>query len=151
MTRDPSTLDTLDAAECYRLLGTRPVGRLGLVVDGYPVIQPVNFALDDGIIVIRSRPGTKLTALQHANVTFQVDDIDLHRHTGWSVLVRGQAEEVGPDHSVSITAHTRRTALQPWVDGPEFHWVRIIPHGISGRRLVPADLPNWDLGTAAYM
>jgi hypothetical protein len=29
--------------------------------------------------------------------------------------------------------------------------VRIIPHGISGRRIRPGESHDWDLGTAAYM
>ncbi len=147
---DPS-LTVLSSAECYELLGTQEVGRLGVIAEQYPLIIPVNYAMDQGIVVIRSRPGTKLTNAEHANVTFEVDEINRATRSGWSVLVRGQAEEVSDDHSDEIIERTQASGVRPWAPGPEFHWVRIIPHGISGRRITPGHGAQWRLGTAAYM
>lgn len=147
---DPA-LTTLTSSECYELLGSRQFGRLGVIAERYPLIIPVNYALEDNVVVIRSRPGTKLANAEHANVTFQVDHIDEQTHSGWSVLVRAQAETVTPEHSREITERTAATGLQPWAPGEDFHWVRLIPHGISGRRLVAGQIREWELGTAAYM
>jgi len=148
----PTSLETLTSAECYALLRSRHVGRLGVVVDRYPEILPVNFAMDGYTVVFRSRPGSKLVAADHANVTFQVDEIDPESRSGWSVLVRGQAERVGPRHNGSVAARTEGTDVRPWVpldDGG--HWVRIVAHGISGRRITATQpAPNWEFDTAAH-
>ena len=150
MTTDES-MSVLTSEECYALLETGEFGRLGVIVDRYPVIIPVNYAMDENIVVIRSKPGTKLTGAQHANVTFQVDHVDQVNRSGWSVLVRGQAEEVTADHGKDIVDRTERTGVRPYAPGEDFRWVRIIPHGISGRRINSAEDQQWRLGTAAYM
>ena len=74
---DPS-LQALTTQECYLLLATQQVGRLGVNAEHYPLIFPVNYGLDRGIIVIRTNPGTKLAAATHANVTFEVDHRSVH-------------------------------------------------------------------------
>lgn len=149
-TGDP-TLTELSSSQCYDLLQTARYGRLGLVAEHYPLIIPINYAMDGGVIVFRSGPGTKLTNAEQANVTFQVDEIDQQRHSGWTVLVRGQAEEVTAGHSDDLVERTKATGLQPWIPGTDFRWVRIIPHAIAGRRIVPGHAHDWELGTAAYM
>ena len=146
-----STMTVLTSDECYRLLGTRQVGRLGVIAEHYPLIIPVNYAMDEGIVVIRSRPGLKSDNLQQANVTFQVDHLDEMNRGGWSVLVRGQAEEVTDEHSERIIRHTHETGLRPYAPGTDFHWIRIIPHGITGRRIVAGAGDEWEYGTGAYM
>jgi nitroimidazol reductase NimA-like FMN-containing flavoprotein (pyridoxamine 5'-phosphate oxidase superfamily) len=145
------TLAVLSSQECFQLVATRQFGRLGVIAEHYPLIIPMNYALDNDVVVVRSRPGLKLDSAQHANVTFQVDDIDAADHSGWSVLIRGQAEEVTADHSREIVESTHASGVQPWAPGEEFHWVRIIPHGVSGRRLRPGQSADWEFGTAAYM
>src|SRR2546423_9211929 len=74
--------EEMSRAECIRLLGTVPVGRVAVVVDGDPVIVPVNFVMNGEDIVFRTAVGTKFRGL-HANpsVAFQVDHIDLVRET----------------------------------------------------------------------
>jgi nitroimidazol reductase NimA-like FMN-containing flavoprotein (pyridoxamine 5'-phosphate oxidase superfamily) len=136
-----AALEVLPASECYRLLATHEVGRIGVNAEHYPMIFPVNYAMDGTTVVIRTAPGTKLTAAEHANVTFEVDDIDRRARTGWSVLVRGLAEEVGPEHRPELVARTHAAGATPWAPGEHGNWLRIIPHHISGRRIVPGELP----------
>ncbi|MFC5238221.1 pyridoxamine 5'-phosphate oxidase family protein [Pseudonocardia zijingensis] len=95
-------------------------------------------------------PGTKLDAVQHTNVAFEVDEIDRHTRSGWSVLVRGLAEEVTPAHREELVAHTKGTGLTTWAPGEHGHWVRLIPQAISGRRIVPGELPP-PFENAAYL
>ncbi len=151
MTSESQVLNSLSSDECYALLSDGHVGRLGVMIDGYPVIIPVNYAMDGFVIVFHSRPGNKLDHLQYANVTFQADHVDDVARTGWSVLVRGQAEVVGSHHSETIVNATAEAPVQAWVPGTEGHSVRVIPHGISGRRITSTDEKGWHLGTAAYM
>ncbi|MEO5831785.1 MAG: pyridoxamine 5'-phosphate oxidase family protein [Nakamurella sp.] len=154
---DPSSHDpvveltVLDHAECYRLLGTRQIGRLGVIAEHHPLIIPMNFAMDDDIIVVRSGPGLKLDSARHANVTFQVDDIDAATHTGWSVLIRGVAEEMTAAHHPKLIERTARTGLQSWVPGDDLRWIRIIPHGISGRRITARPGSEWSWGIGGLM
>jgi hypothetical protein len=141
MTDGSPDLVELDADECYRLLATQEIGRLGVNTALYPLIFPVNYALDRGVIVIRTHPGTKLTAAGHANVSFQVDEIDRRTRSGWSVLVRGLAEELTSAHGAELIERTRASGVRPWAPGEHGRWLRIIPQGIGGRRIVPGELP----------
>jgi nitroimidazol reductase NimA-like FMN-containing flavoprotein (pyridoxamine 5'-phosphate oxidase superfamily) len=137
----PASLRELSQEECYRLLATQQIGRLGVNAENYPLIFPVNYALDDEVVVFRSNAGLKLTAADHANVTFEVDDIDPFRRTGWSIVIRGLAEEVTRDHRDELIARTAATGVEPWAPGDRGHWLRIIPHKVTGRLIVPGELP----------
>ena len=146
-----ATLLEMEAEECYRLLAGHEIGRLGVFAEHYPLIFPVNYALDRGdVIVVRTHAGTMLAAASHANVTFEVDDIDRRRRSGWSVLVRGLAEELTSAHRAELIERTTHSGARPWAPGVRERWMRIIPHGISGRRIVPADLPP-PFGPSAYL
>ncbi len=144
------TLLELTHDECVALLSTRRVGRLGVMAEHYPLILPVNFALDHDVIVVRTGSGTKHSGMLHANVTFEVDQIDEITHAGWSVLVKGLAEEVGPDSSEDIADRTMAAAPKPWAPGEHEHWMRIIPHSVTGRRLDPGALSDF-FEAAAYL
>jgi nitroimidazol reductase NimA-like FMN-containing flavoprotein (pyridoxamine 5'-phosphate oxidase superfamily) len=135
-------LQHLSQDECFALLATQEIGRIGINAEHYPLIFPVNYALDHGVIVIRSGAGTKLTQASHANVTFEVDEIDRRQRSGWSVLVRGLAEEVTDHHRDALVERTKTTAKEPWAPGEHGHYLRLIPHAVSGRRLVPGELPS---------
>ena len=136
-----ATMEPIPADDCYRPLGTQEVGRLGVNAEHYPLIFPVNYAMDGTTIVIRTQPGTKLTAAAHANVSFEVDEIDRRTRSGWSMLVRGLAEEVTSEHRAELVEATKASGAQPWAPGEHGNWLRLIPHQISGRRIVPGELP----------
>ena len=135
-------LEALDTSECYRLLGTQQLGRLGVVLDHYPVVLPVNYALDGDVVVVRMHPGPLLSAASSANVGFEVDDVDPATRSGWSVLVRGLAEEVTDAHRADLVARTTASGVAPWAPGEHGHWLRLIPHAVSGRRITPGQLPT---------
>ncbi|PRY50724.1 nitroimidazol reductase NimA-like FMN-containing flavoprotein (pyridoxamine 5'-phosphate oxidase superfamily) [Geodermatophilus tzadiensis] len=134
-------MEELSADECSRLLATQEIGRLAVNAEHHPLVFPVNYAVDGTTIVIRTAPGTKLAAADHANVTFEVDEIDRRTRSGWSVLVRGVAEEVGPGHRADLVARTEATGVQPWAPGEHGRWLRLIPTSVTGRRIVPGELP----------
>jgi uncharacterized protein len=149
-TMTDASLEEIPADECYRLLATQEIGRLAVNAEHHPLVFPVNFALDGTTIVIRTRAGTKLAAAEHANVSFEVDEIDRRTRSGWSVLVRGLAEEVGPEHRAVLVERTHATGVEPWAPGEHGNWLRIIPHEVSGRRIVPGQLP-WGVDDRAYL
>lgn len=138
-----ATLTTLDRAECLELLHAQPVGRLAVIDGDSPLVVPVNYTLDGGCIVFRSDLGTKLAALAHHKVSFEVDYIDWYHCTGWSVLVRGAAYEATHwevDHLL----------LEPWAEGDKRHWVRIPIVEVTGRRLDAIEL-DWPLDGRGYI
>ena len=144
-------LATLSSAQCVRLMAGSTVGRLGLIVDGYPLIVPVNFALDRDVVCVRTHSGSLVARADHANVSFEIDELHPADRTGWSVLVRGLAELVTPAHDADLADRTRSSGASPWAPGEKNSWLRIIPHGISGRRIQHDEGSGWRLGTAAYM
>jgi nitroimidazol reductase NimA-like FMN-containing flavoprotein (pyridoxamine 5'-phosphate oxidase superfamily) len=136
---NPSTprrrrLEELGVDECLRLLRTRFVGRIAYVVDGRPNIMPLNYAVVDGAIVMRTGYGDTLDTLaDRPAVAFEVDDIDPDYHQGWSVVVHGKAEEVWHPNEL---ARLRDVPLRPWAPGAREHYVRILSSQITGRRIV---------------
>jgi len=141
MTSAAGSLDVIGVDECYELLASAEVGRIGVNAAHYPLIIPVNYGLDGRTIVIRTHPGTTLSAAAHANVSFEIDEIDRRTRSGWSVLVRGLAEEVGPEDRPEFVARTHAAGVTPWAPGEHGNWLRIITHHISGRRIVAGELP----------
>ena len=126
---DEPVLDELSRAECLELLAGHGVGRIAVATPGAsPLIAPVNYLLDGDVVVFRSGPGSKLRALRGTPVSFQLDEIDETRHTGWSVLVKGAAYE-------ATRWETDHLDLPTWAPGDRGHWVRVVPAVITGRRL----------------
>jgi nitroimidazol reductase NimA-like FMN-containing flavoprotein (pyridoxamine 5'-phosphate oxidase superfamily) len=94
-------IDPLSPAECHRLLGTHTLGRVGITSGGLPVILPVHYVYDDGVIVFRTGTGTKLRAAVNGDVlAFEVDAYDAQSGRGWSVMVLGRATVLPTDHAV---------------------------------------------------
>ena len=70
------SIETLTTDTCLGLLGTSTIGRLGLMINGYPHIFPVNYVLDGSLVTFRTGPGTKFDESQHGTVCFQVDQTE---------------------------------------------------------------------------
>jgi nitroimidazol reductase NimA-like FMN-containing flavoprotein (pyridoxamine 5'-phosphate oxidase superfamily) len=134
--REPQTwLEHLSAADCWRLLASLPVGRIGVIVDSRPEIYPLNHIVDRGTILFRTDAGSKLRGLARSPaVCFQVDGIDDELHTGWSVLVKGRATEI---HDPVDRERAAGLSLDYWSVGDKPHWIRIVPEEVTGRRIWP--------------
>ena len=126
-------LEPIDRTECLQLLAEHHLGRLAVVVDGQPLIFPVNYALSGGQIVFRTDPGTKLHGARDQRVAFEIDGVDTMYHDGWSVLVVGVARE---EHSAARRRAFAELPIRPWVSGPKAHWMAIAGGSITGRRIV---------------
>lgn len=132
--RDRAGLQILPFAECLRLLGTVPVGRVGFLSDGEVVILPVNHLADRQTVVWRSGSGSKLSTVGSKNlVGFEADEYDPRTHSGWSVVVSGFTEVVEDDNEIRRLDHL---GLQSWGGaGAEASWIRIRPTSVTGRRV----------------
>src|SRR5215212_3724547 len=132
---DRTSVEILPRPECFRLLSSQAVGRLGFVVGDQPLVLPVNFTVVRDVVVFRTGRGSKLNAALGRKVSFEVDEVDAAEADGWSVVVQGVAEEITHgDHWFDEAL--RRGAEPSWVSGGKDHYVRIIPVVISGRRLL---------------
>jgi uncharacterized protein len=133
MQPDGPVLETLSRAECLRLLATVPIGRIAYTRQALPAVEPVNFALDDEAIVIKTDAGGKLAAAtRRAVVAFQADHLDLILRSGWSITVVGRCEEVT---SAGDIARLDKLGLESWAPGTRNHFLRIVPGIVTGRRL----------------
>lgn len=135
MERQPQTrVHELSREESMELLQLHSfVGRIGFVVEGLPLILPVNYLADDESIVFCTEPGTKLSTIGGgARVVFEVDDSRPLYHAGWSVVVKGTAREIT---DVSELDELRRGPLHSWATRSTEHWVRISMDEVTGRRI----------------
>jgi hypothetical protein len=135
--RDPDpgarVLLPLDRAACVELLGSAAVGRLVFTVRALPEVLPLNFRLFEGNVVVRVA-GTSHAAegAVDAVVAFQVDDIDVTAHAGWSVTVVGHSSEIlDPGTRERVLA----LPLEAWADGDRDRLIRIPLDRVTGRRL----------------
>jgi nitroimidazol reductase NimA-like FMN-containing flavoprotein (pyridoxamine 5'-phosphate oxidase superfamily) len=128
-------IEVIDRAGCLRLLAETPVGRIGLVEGGAPLVLPVNYALAGESIVFRTAPGTKLDAAHRAPACFEIDHFEPEHRSGWSVLVRGHLVEVD-EHDHERWAEVAALP-DPWAEGPKEHVLCLEPHTITGRRVPP--------------
>lgn len=124
-------IETLDADECWRLLGLSRIGRLAVMdEDGKPDLFPVNYLVSDRRICFRSAPGGKLRSIgEHPDVAFEIDgQDDTHR---WSVVIHGTAHAMTTAAEIEASGVSR---LMSWSPTPKDHFVRVEPQTVSGRR-----------------
>src|SRR5437016_11828340 len=138
MKPDVRKLEPLSPEECERLLAQGSMGRVGISVGALPVVLPVNYAMLDGDVVVRTGAGTKLdAALAGAVVAFEIDHVDPVYHEGWSVLLQGRATVMAEPDNI---ARARHLPLSPWAPGSRDRYIRIPAEIISGRRIaVPSN------------
>ena len=131
---DRAGLEVLHLGDCFGLLESVPVGRIGFVAGGEVVILPVNFLVDGQDVVFRAGAGSKLSAIEVGHyVGFEADSYDAATRTGWSVVANGLAEVVESDEEA---ARLDALGLSSWGgDVAGRVWVRIRPLSVTGRRI----------------
>lgn len=119
--------------DCLRLLRTHHLGRVAVVVSGRPEILPVNYAVGESAIVFRTTEAGVLEGASRTPAAFEVDGIDEGSREAWSVLVRGQLEDVtgGLDR---LSEDLRRLAVEPMAPGDRTAWMALTIDDVSGRR-----------------
>ncbi|HTU76634.1 MAG TPA: pyridoxamine 5'-phosphate oxidase family protein [Trebonia sp.] len=134
-------LEELDEDACLQLISGGGVGRIAYTGRFGLVVLPVNFTLHDGAIVFRTAEHGPLdeelrTGIEGAEekVAFEIDDFDLAKRVGWSVLIQGPAHHVTGDEWGTIV----QAAVAPIAPGDRELFVRIVPSRITGRRISPA-------------
>jgi hypothetical protein len=126
-------LEELSADECLQLLDQHHLGRIAVVVDGQPLIFPVNYGMAHRIVTIRTARGTKLSWAPGSSVAFEIDDYASATRVGWSVLVQG----VAIDATLAlddVSWRSREASPRPLAPGVKVHRLAISPTTITGRR-----------------
>ena len=126
-------LEEIPQDECLEILGRHSLGRVAIVVDGQPLIFPVNYAMGGRVITFRTGSGTKLSHAPGSKVCFEIDGYDSLAGAGWSVMVQGVA--VDATDSFDDVSWAARAAA-PWAlaPGAKPFRVAIDPSEITGRR-----------------
>jgi len=115
-------------------MATQDVARVAWQAADTLQILPVNYALFEGAIYIRTSPHSPVSKLaQPTDVALEVDEVDHERRAGWSVVAHGRSGSVAP-----LKDPSQRWALEslmPWAAGLRILIVRVVPDHISGRLL----------------
>jgi len=108
------------------------MGRIIYTRQALPAVGLVNFALDNGDIVIKTDGDGKLAAAtRHAIVAFETDCLDAQQ-AGWSVTAIGRSREVTDPDDIG---RLQKIDLSSWPHGTREHFVRVSPELLNGRRL----------------
>jgi nitroimidazol reductase NimA-like FMN-containing flavoprotein (pyridoxamine 5'-phosphate oxidase superfamily) len=134
-------IEELDQDTCLQLISRGGIGRIAYASRFGLVVLQVNYGLHDGAVVFRTAEHGPLdedlrTGIEGAEyrVAFEIDDIDLAKRQGWSVLVQGPAHHLAEaERDAAVQAGVQ--ALAP---GERELFVRIVPSRITGRRIRPA-------------
>ena len=137
MSNDPKKshdgLEVLSERQCLELLASRDLGRLAFSISDQPEIFPVNYGTDGSIVVLRTADGQKAQRAILRRVAFEVDSWDPGTRVGWSVVLKGVAQEVttGIDPFASAL---RQRPVNPVAPGVRERWIALYPAEITGRR-----------------
>jgi nitroimidazol reductase NimA-like FMN-containing flavoprotein (pyridoxamine 5'-phosphate oxidase superfamily) len=126
------TVEELGRDECLTRMATQRLGRLGVVVDGVPLVLPMQFVMDGETVVLQTNPGAKTLNVPLHSVSFEVDHVDWEQGVGWSVLLQGYGAEITTaldERSESL----RSLTVHSWAPPPADRWLEIFPRKITGR------------------
>jgi len=128
-------MEELPRRDCLAFLSSASVGRLGVSIRALPAILPVNFVLVGSSILIRTATGGDLfRACSDEVVAFETDGFDNSGAYGWSVLVRGIAEEIVEPEQLALA---NQLGLESWaLRGRADRFVVITTTIVSGRRFL---------------
>ena len=133
-------LEEIPEDECLQLLERHDLGRIAIVVDGQPLIFPVNYALSQRVVTFRTAHGTKLANAPGSNIAFEIDEYDRSTRVGWSVLVLGVAVDATTALD-DVSWMARGGTPHPLAPGVKIHRLAIKPTSITGRRFALATEP----------
>lgn len=126
-------LRSLSETECWELLRGQDLGRIALVIDGWPEVFPVNYGVANRMLVFRSAAGAKASHGPGSRACFEVDRWDDRAGTGWSVMVRGVLRDL-TDAAGEEAEALRQVSLYPAPPGSHDRLLALDAGKISGRR-----------------
>ena len=128
----------LSDEQCWKLLNKTRHGRIVLSAAGETDIFPVNYLAHDGVLLMRSAPGTKLAEITiNENVVFETDGISSDE--AWSVVVKGTARVLQSGQEI---AEVENLGLKTWVPTLKDFYIKVEPRQISGRHFNLGEQPE---------
>jgi nitroimidazol reductase NimA-like FMN-containing flavoprotein (pyridoxamine 5'-phosphate oxidase superfamily) len=128
----------LDEEQSWKLLENTQHGRIVLTAAGETDMFPINYRAHDGVLLLRTAPGTKLAELTiNENVLFEADGITSEE--AWSVVVKGTARVLTLSQEI---AAAEALNLKTWVPTFKDFYVEITPSRISGRHFNFGEQPE---------
>ena len=126
-----SHLRELERGECLDLVHRGTVGRAAVCTPDGPHVVPVNYAVVDDCIAIRTSAYSILgTYARGSVVAFEVDHLDSGSRSGWSVVVRDRCYvETDP----RMLTRLRSELSDAWVGGARTLYLRLPLQNVSGR------------------
>lgn len=138
MENDERPGTVLSDGESWSVLERCQHGRLAVSVLGEPDIYPINFIAHDGVLLLRTNPGTKLAELTvNDKVAFEVDEVT--DAEAWSVVLKGTARVI---ESQSEIDEADKLPLKPWIPTRKYTYVEVTPHRIHGRHFELGEEPE---------
>jgi nitroimidazol reductase NimA-like FMN-containing flavoprotein (pyridoxamine 5'-phosphate oxidase superfamily) len=132
-----ASLVELGTTESLRLLAGHEVGRIVYTDGGLPAVTPVNYAYDEGHVVIRTSESSRLASkAPRSIVAFEVDEVDRSARRGWSVVVTGPCEAVTNEARL---AHIATLGLAPWACGEHKVVLEIATTIVTGYQIARGD------------
>lgn len=127
----------LGTTESLRLLAGHEVGRVVYTDGGLPAVTPVNYAYDDGRVVMRTSETSRLAGkAPRTIVAFEVDEVDRSARRGWSVVVTGPCETVTDEERL---ARIDSLGLAPWASGEHKVVLEIATTIVTGYQIARGD------------
>jgi nitroimidazol reductase NimA-like FMN-containing flavoprotein (pyridoxamine 5'-phosphate oxidase superfamily) len=137
-------LVALSTRDSLRMLASHEVGRVVYTDGALPAVTPVNYAFDDGHVLLRTAQGSRLAAKTPGTiVAFEVDEVDRTARRGWSVVITGPCRLV--DDEVKL-AHINTLHLDPWAPGERNVVLEIAATIVTGYRIAESDPPTGGVG-----
>lgn len=126
------SIQELEQDECRELLKVGRFARIAFDAGDRLELLPVNYAYDDGVILIRTSATSGLATIVDRPFVLEADHHDDTYQTGWSVVVRGTAAEATPAQLEEFG--TRLPSSWAGAEGTPVH-IAISADEIRGRRV----------------
>ncbi len=125
----------LSHATCAELLSAGIVGRIAFPGPNGPEVIPVNYAVIDESVVIRTSPyGVLGTYGPGALAAFEIDQLDHEYEHGWSVVAHGRLSHLSDPVELQRVQSTWKP--RPWAGGASRHlYLQLTWDQLTGRRL----------------
>jgi hypothetical protein len=132
-----ASVSELSDVQCRELLVVATVARVGFVSAAGMQIIPLSFRYSDGVLYLRTRPGSQLDQLAEAgrSVAFEVDYHGADFALAWSVLMQGELEQL--DGAGRDLMRDLRVPVQAWPGRDCTRGLRFVPRSFTGRLVVP--------------
>ncbi|MCE0487100.1 pyridoxamine 5'-phosphate oxidase family protein [Ornithinimicrobium sediminis] len=121
----------LPDTECWELLASQELGRLGYHLLDEVHVVPINYVAlpDQERLVFRTTEGSKLLGIvMHGDVAFEIDQVG--ERQAWSVVARGRAVQLDGDDA----RQAMDLPIHPWVADDRYVLVAIKVTEVTGRR-----------------